>query len=68
MHSQRKKKSKILKKFLKNQKSINVAPFNKDVAPGKNLKNKRTCMFIPDSRVVWVCCEPCIPIKWEADF
>ena len=30
---------KILKKFFKNQKLINVAPFNKDVAPGKNLKN-----------------------------
>ena len=34
-----KRKLKILKKFFKNQKSINVAPFNKDVAPGKNLKN-----------------------------
>ena len=34
-----KRKFKSLKKIVKNQKSINVAPFNKDVAPGKNLKN-----------------------------
>jgi hypothetical protein len=39
IHSQRKRKLKSLKKFLKTQKSINVAPFNKDVAPGKTLKN-----------------------------
>ena len=31
---------------------MNVAPFNKEVSPGKNLKiNKRTRMFILDSRV-----------------
>jgi hypothetical protein len=29
----------ILKKFFKRQKSINVALFHKDVAPGKILKN-----------------------------
>ena len=39
IHSQRKRKLKILKKLFKNQKSINIASFNKDVAPGKNLKN-----------------------------
>ena len=34
------------------KKIINVATFNKDVAPGKNPKiNKRTPMFIPESRV-----------------
>ena len=33
-------------------KKVNVAPFNKDVAPGKNLKNNKcTRMFIPYSRV-----------------
>ena len=32
---------------------MNVAPFNKGVAPEKNLKNyKHTRKFIPDSRVV----------------
>ena len=54
MHSQRKRNLKSLQKFLKNQQSINVAPFNKDVAPGKKPQkiNKRTTMFIPDSRVI----------------
>ena len=33
------RKLKSLKKFFKDKKSINVAPFNKDVAPGKKLKN-----------------------------
>ena len=33
------RKLKSLQKFFKNQKSINVAHFNKDVAPEKNLKN-----------------------------
>ena len=39
IHTQMKRKLKSLKKFFKNQKSIDVAPFNKDVAPRKNLKN-----------------------------
>ena len=39
MRSQRKRKLEILKKCFEDQKSINVAPFNKDVAPGKNIKN-----------------------------
>jgi hypothetical protein len=30
---------KSLKKVLKNRKSINIAPFNKDAAPEKKLKN-----------------------------
>ena len=48
-----KESQKVLKSLEKYKKSINVAPFNKAVAPGKNLKkNKRTPMFIPDSRVV----------------
>ena len=34
-----KRKLKILIKSFKNQKSINVAPFNKEVAPGKKSKN-----------------------------
>ena len=34
-----KRKLKIVKKSFKNQKLTNIAPFNKDVAPGKNLKN-----------------------------
>jgi hypothetical protein len=47
-----KESQKVLKSLDKYKKSINVAPFNKAVAPGKNLKkNKRTPMFIPDSRV-----------------
>ena len=40
MHSQRKRNLKSLQKFLKNQQSINVAPFNKDVAPGKKKHKK----------------------------
>ena len=39
IHSQSKRKLKNVKKFFKKSKSINVAPFNKDVALGKNLKN-----------------------------
>ena len=36
IHSQRKRKLKILKKFFKDKNSINVAPFDKDLAHGKN--------------------------------
>ena len=46
-----KRKLKILIKSFKNQKSINVAPFNKDVAPEKSPKiYKGRPTFILDSR------------------
>ena len=54
MHNQRKEKDqKRTKKEKKIQKIINVAPFNKKVAPGKSTKiNTHNPTFIPDSRVV----------------
>ena len=48
IHSQRKRKLKILKKFFTNQNLINVAPFNKDIAPGKKtqkLISVPVCLF-----------------------
>ena len=44
---------KMIKKVKKMPKLINVALFNKDVAPEKIPKiNKRTPTFIPESRVI----------------
>ena len=67
-----KRKLKSLKKFFKNQKSINVDPFNKDVVHGKKVSNwqfqKTRCkniFYLPsDNRAVCFMTLPWLPQPW----